>query len=139
LTKPNSGPVLQEVINMIYKKFDNIEFNSHFFDIFGSAYEAGLPAEQKEMTEDVLTRLAERRNRSIIVARPSKNQILIGRPINYNIRDIHKGFYLVIEEEGHLPALIVPSKSTAVLEESQLPKTIRDDNRKRTKRPLIRK
>lgn len=110
-----------------------------FIPIFGSAYEAGLLAEQKEITEDVLTRLAERRNRSIIVARPSKNQILIGRPINYNIRDIHKGFYLVIEEEGHLPALIVPSKSTAILEESQLPKTIRDDNRRRTKRPLIRK
>ena len=110
-----------------------------FTSIFGSAYEAGLPVEQKEITEDILGRLAERRNKSIIVVRPSKNQILIGRPINYNIRDVHKGFYLVIEEEGKLPSLIVSGKSTAVLEESQLPKTVRDDNRKRTKRPLIRK
>jgi len=30
---------IQEIVNMIYKKFENIEFDSKFFDMFGSAYE----------------------------------------------------------------------------------------------------
>jgi type I restriction-modification system DNA methylase subunit/restriction endonuclease S subunit len=31
--------VIQQVINIIYKKFENIDFDTKFFDLFGSAYE----------------------------------------------------------------------------------------------------
>ena len=30
---------IQEIINIIYKKFEDVEFDSKFFDMFGSAYE----------------------------------------------------------------------------------------------------
>ena len=30
---------IQEIINLIYKKFENVDFDSKFFDMFGSAYE----------------------------------------------------------------------------------------------------
>ncbi len=91
------------------------------------------------MSEEVLKRLAEQKNRSILVIAPAKNKFIIGRPLGYSIRDIHKGFYLIIEEEGKLPSLIVGSKATPVLQEEQLPKVVRDENRKRTPRPLLRK
>jgi hypothetical protein len=107
--------------------------------VIGSAYDAGLQTDAPEMTEEVVKRLAEQKNRSIIVAVPAKNKLIIGRPYGYTIRDINKGFYLIVEEEGKLPSLIVASKANAVLQEDQLPKNIRDENRKRTPRPLLRK
>jgi hypothetical protein len=107
--------------------------------IIGSAYEAGLPQDAPEMSQEVLSRLAEQRNKSILVVAASKNKFIIGRPHGYTIRDIHKGFYLIVEEDGKLPSLIVAGKATAVLQEEQLPKMVRDENRKRTPRPLLRR
>ncbi len=31
--------IIQDVLNIVYKKFENVEFDSKFFDMFGSAYE----------------------------------------------------------------------------------------------------
>lgn len=39
VNKPEASETIQEIVNIIYKKFKNIEFNSEFFDMFGSAYE----------------------------------------------------------------------------------------------------
>jgi hypothetical protein len=107
--------------------------------IIGSAYDAGLSVEAKEITEDVLKRLAEQKNRSIIVINPTTNKFIIGRPHGYTIRDINKGFFLIIESDGKLPSLIIASKATAVLQEDQLPTMVRNENRKRTPRVLLRK
>jgi hypothetical protein len=107
--------------------------------VIGSAYDAGLPVDAPAMTEDAVKRLAEQKNKSIIVIAPAGNKFIVGRPHGYTIRDIHKGFYLIVEVEGQLPSLIVASKATAVLQEDQLPKMVRDENRKRTPRPLLRK
>jgi len=38
-TEKNSMITIQNIINIIYKKFKNITFDSKFFDMFGSAYE----------------------------------------------------------------------------------------------------
>jgi hypothetical protein len=123
-------PITDEILKQPYLPF---------ISVIGSFYEAGLPIDAKELTEEVIKKVAEQKNKSILVVNPQKNIILIGRPLGYTIRDIYKGFYLIIEEEGVLPSLVVASKSTAVLQEDQLPKTVRDENRKKTPRPLLRK
>lgn len=40
INKSSACETIQDIVNAIYKKFKNIEFNSEFFDMFGSAYEA---------------------------------------------------------------------------------------------------
>jgi hypothetical protein len=110
-----------------------------FVSLIGSAYDAGLPADAQEMSPETLTILSERRDKSIIVCRPMKSEIIIGRPHGYTIRDIYKGFYLIVEEPGKLPTLIVAGPQTAVLREDELPTMIREENRKRTKRPLLKR
>ena len=39
INKPQASETIQSVVNLIYKKFQNIEFTSEFYDMFGSAYE----------------------------------------------------------------------------------------------------
>jgi len=40
IKKHDACETIQDIVNTIYKKFENIEFNSNFYDMFGSAYEA---------------------------------------------------------------------------------------------------
>ena len=40
ISKSDACETIQDIINTIYVKFKDIEFNSDFFDMFGSAYEA---------------------------------------------------------------------------------------------------
>ena len=40
IKKHDACETIQDIVNTIYKKFENIEFNSSFYDMFGSAYEA---------------------------------------------------------------------------------------------------
>ncbi|AYV77519.1 MAG: type I restriction-modification system, M subunit [Dasosvirus sp.] len=39
MDKSQVAETVQDIVNTIYKKFEKVEFNSEFFDMFGSAYE----------------------------------------------------------------------------------------------------
>ncbi len=39
INRHESAETIQDIINTVYKKFKDVEFNSEFFDMFGSAYE----------------------------------------------------------------------------------------------------
>jgi type I restriction enzyme S subunit len=98
---------IQEIINMIYKKFEDVEFDSKFFDMFGSAYEEFKTNACGNGGKQTAQHFTNVYIKKIIIdeLKPKHNEIFY-EPCAGSGGFIHTADHYVLEKEGEVKSKI---------------------------------
>ena len=92
---------IQDIVNTIYERFKNIEFNSEFFDMFGSAYEAFKTSATGNLGKHTAQHFTNQYIKKIVIDEldPKHNEVFY-EPCAGSGGFIHTADHYIVEKEG---------------------------------------
>jgi type I restriction-modification system DNA methylase subunit/restriction endonuclease S subunit len=101
MDKQESAETIQDIVNAIYKKFKDVEFNTEFFDMFGSAYEEFKTNASSNSGKHTAQHFTNVYIKKIVIneLKPKHNEVFY-EPCAGSGGFIHTADHYVVENEG---------------------------------------